>query len=370
MTVHIVGMGISGLSAAFYLTKSNVDDIALYDAAARPGGRCHSFFDKKLNALIDNGTHLMLGANKALLEMLDTCPSPTPLKKCGNDITFFKKDGSFFRINTAHPFRSMLKMPVIFPLLCESVMNTPVRQADMSLFFKTALKCFGKNNGEIRLADPSLSDCVIKPVVDFLKNKNVSFNFSKRLLEIKNKTLFFAKSVPIELNSNDKVILATDPENLSRLLPTAKKMPFQTIVNIHYKARIKPENNPDFAGLVGMTAHWFFIKRDILSVTISAANSLMEKFSPDTLACLVWNELSPLLNLPKQIPDYRIICEKRATVLQTKAVNRLRLKTDIGSDFIFLAGDTTKTGLPCTMEGSVRSGYDAARAVRNALNKR
>lgn len=90
MTVHIIGMGISGLSAAFTLTRAGVS-VALYDAAARAGGRCHSFFDKRLNAQIDNGTHLMLGANTALLNMLAQCPSDTPLKNAGNKILFFKK---------------------------------------------------------------------------------------------------------------------------------------------------------------------------------------------------------------------------------------------------------------------------------------
>lgn len=369
MTVHIIGMGISGLSAAFTLTRAGVS-VALYDAAARTGGRCHSFFDKRLNARIDNGTHLMLGANTALLNMLAQCPSDTPLKNAGNKILFLKKNGGSFQIDTARPISALFKLPELYSLLCESVMNTPVHQADTSLFLKTAVKCFGEKNGQVYLAEPSLYDCVIAPVENFLKNKQTPFYFGKRLRRIKENKLSFFDDSEITPGQDDKVILAADPQNLSRLIVGAPELPCQTIVNIHYKTDARLPDGKSFAGLIGLTGHWIFIKNGILSVTISAANALLEKFSPDSAASLIWHELSALLNLPSELPDYRVITEKRATILQTRAINRLRLSTDIGSDFIFLAGDATATNLPCTIEGSVRSGIKAAETVLKSLNKR
>ena len=106
MTVYGIGAGISGLSAAHTLTKAGVS-VAVYEAASRAGGRCHSFFDKKINALIDNGTHLMLGANTALLKMLADCPTKTPLKSVGNTFSFYQKDGTSFQIDTAKPFSAL-----------------------------------------------------------------------------------------------------------------------------------------------------------------------------------------------------------------------------------------------------------------------
>lgn len=369
MTVHIIGMGISGLSAAFTLTQAGIS-VALYDAAARAGGRCHSFFDKRLNARIDNGTHLMLGANTALLNMLAQCPSDTPLKNAGNKILFLKKNGGSFQIDTARPVSALLKLPELYSLLCESVMNTPARRADTSLFLKTAVKCFGKKNGQIYLAEPSLYNCVVAPVENFLKNKHVPFHFGKRLRRIKESKLTFFDGSEITAGQDDKVILAADPQNLSRLIVGAPELPYQTIVNIHYRTDARLPDGKSFAGLIGLTGHWIFIKNGVLSVTISAANALLEKFSPDSAASLVWHELSDLLNLCPELPDYRVIAEKRATILQTRATNCLRLSTDIGSDFVFLAGDATATGLPCTIEGSVRSGIKAAENVLKILNKR
>ena len=49
MTVYVIGAGIAGLSAAYTLTKAGIP-VAVYEASAHAGGRCHSFFDKKLTA--------------------------------------------------------------------------------------------------------------------------------------------------------------------------------------------------------------------------------------------------------------------------------------------------------------------------------
>ena len=55
-----------------------------------------------------------------------------------------------------------------------------------------------------------------------------------------------------------------------------------------------------------------------------------------------------------------MIKEKRATIAQTPAQNARRpaAKTRFGN--LFLAGDWTKTGLPATIEGAIRSGQEAA----------
>ena len=39
--------------------------MTVYEAAGHAGGRCRSFFDETLGCTIDNGSHMMLGANEA-----------------------------------------------------------------------------------------------------------------------------------------------------------------------------------------------------------------------------------------------------------------------------------------------------------------
>ncbi|CAN0545693.1 unnamed protein product, partial [Laminaria digitata] len=63
-TVHVIGAGISGLACATRAAISGVD-VALYEAAGHAGGRARSFHDESLGCVIDNGNHLLLGANEA-----------------------------------------------------------------------------------------------------------------------------------------------------------------------------------------------------------------------------------------------------------------------------------------------------------------
>ena len=70
-TVHIVGAGLSGLAAAVRLAGSG-RKVRLYEAADQAGGRCRSFFDKKLDREIDNGNHLLFSANQEALHYLRT----------------------------------------------------------------------------------------------------------------------------------------------------------------------------------------------------------------------------------------------------------------------------------------------------------
>jgi len=65
-TVHIIGAGISGLSAAVRL--ANVDyRVHVHEATQQAGGRCRSYFDAATNLTIDNGNHLLLSGNRHAL---------------------------------------------------------------------------------------------------------------------------------------------------------------------------------------------------------------------------------------------------------------------------------------------------------------
>ena len=62
---------------------------------------------------------------------------------------------------------------------------------------------------------------------------------------------------------------------------------------------------------------------------------------------------------------HRIVKERRATISQTPESNRLRPNTVCHLDNLLLAGDWTDTGLPATIEGSIKSGNRAADAILN-----
>jgi len=67
--IIIAGGGVSGLSAAAFLSQKNYD-IELIEASPAPGGRTRSFLDHELGTEIDNGQHLLMGCYKNTLEFL------------------------------------------------------------------------------------------------------------------------------------------------------------------------------------------------------------------------------------------------------------------------------------------------------------
>ena len=60
------------------------------------------------------------------------------------------------------------------------------------------------------------------------------------------------------------------------------------------------------------------------------------------------------------LPPWQIVKEKRATFAATPAQEARRPGAATSWPNLFLAGDWTNTGLPATIEGSIRSGYRAA----------
>lgn len=63
---HIVGAGLAGLSTAVNLLKAG-RQVSLYEAAGHAGGRCRSYHDATLDRRIDNGNHLVLSGNRAVM---------------------------------------------------------------------------------------------------------------------------------------------------------------------------------------------------------------------------------------------------------------------------------------------------------------
>ena len=68
-TVHIIGAGLAGLSAAVRL-DSRGGKLVVHEATAFAGGRCRSYHDARVGMTIDNGNHLVLSGNHAALDYL------------------------------------------------------------------------------------------------------------------------------------------------------------------------------------------------------------------------------------------------------------------------------------------------------------
>jgi len=115
-------------------------------------------------------------------------------------------------------------------------------------------------------------------------------------------------------------------------------------------------------GLVNATAEWIFTFPDRISVTVSAADEIVD-LDREELARRLYKDVAKALGLPGELPVWQIVKEKRATFAATPEQNVLRPGAQTQWKNLLLAGDWTKTGLPATIEGALRSGQHAAQFV-------
>ena len=137
------------------------------------------------------------------------------------------------------------------------------------------------------------------------------------------------------------------------------------IVNGHFRLA-QPVSLPGgsvLLGLVGGTAEWLFVRDELVSLTVSAADALADEPS-EVVAARLWADTAAALGLPAQPqPPVRIVKERRATFAQTPEQAARRPPAATRWSNLLLAGDWTATGLPATIEGAIRSGDVAADLV-------
>lgn len=404
--VHIIGAGMAGLAAAVRL-KDGGADVTLYEAAPRAGGRCRSYVDPQLGVEIDNGNHLLLSGNHAVMSYLDAVgardrlvgPASTSFDfidvrsglrwsvRPGNGpVPWWILDSrrrvpdtkiadywSIVRLLRADPAATVANCigtgGALFSRFWEpltlAVLNAAPTDGAASLMQAVLKETVAKGAQACRplVARRSLADTFIDPAVAALARAGVTVKFGCRVDALTQKddaiTELTADGVAVPLAANDSVILAAPAWVSSELVPGLTVPPAgEAIVNIHYRIS-ETKAAPEIVGVVGGLSQWVFRRGDIASVTISAAGSVVDQ-DADALAAQCWPEVAAALSLTQgPAPLARVIKERRATPLQTPAAVAARPKTQSRVRNLLLAGDWTDTGLPATIEGAVRSGFAA-----------
>jgi squalene-associated FAD-dependent desaturase len=407
----VIGAGLAGLSAAVRLARAG-RSVTVYEAAGHAGGRCRSFFDEVLDRRIDNGNHLILSGNddtRAYLEAIGATdrlrgpenaefpfldletgerwtvrpgPGRIPwwilssarripgsrlseylralrLARAGGDTTVAQcldGDGVLFRR--------------FWEPLAVAALNTGVDEGAASLLWSVVRETFGRGEAACRprIADPGLSECFVDPALRLLEKTGATVRFRNRLRAVTVEgdavaALTFTGGETVRLGEGDRAILAVPPAAAAALLPGLETpRESRAIVNGHFVVG-RTDEKPPFLGLIGGLCQWLFVRGDVASVTVSAADSLAEE-SSEAIATRMWPEVARALGLDGEtLPTFRIVKEKRATFAQTPVETRRRPGFRIPRTNLFLAGDWTDTGLPATIEGSIRSGRMAANAT-------
>ncbi len=275
------------------------------------------------------------------------------------------------RIDEVLPCRGVLWEKFLRPLLV-SALNTAPEEGSADLAGAVMRETFAKGGSSIqpRVATPSLAAAFIDPALHRLRRSGVEIRLGRRLVAVKLQDgrvngLTYSDGEEL-LGPRDKVILAVPPWTAQELLPgLAAPDAFRAIVNAHFKIA-PPAGAPLLLGLVGGTAEWVFAFPDRLSVTVSAADRLLDRETSD-LTELLWRDVAAAHGLAGPTPPCRIVKEKRATFAATPAQDARRPACATRWSNLFLAGDWTDTGLPATIEGALRSGEKAAELVQSGV---
>jgi len=131
----------------------------------------------------------------------------------------------------------------------------------------------------------------------------------------------------------------------------------------------RPVTDLPHATLLNRTIQWMFNKHEgrYLQLVVSASRSLTEMPRAEVIA-LALRELAeffPIVNEAK-LEKAHVVKEIRATFSAAPGLEARRPGNRTKLPNVFLAGDWTRSGWPATMEGAVRSGYQAAEAVAAA----
>jgi squalene-associated FAD-dependent desaturase len=403
---HVIGAGLSGLSAAIALTEAGYQ-VKLSEAAAHAGGRCRSYHDPALEMTIDNGNHLVLSGNGAVADYLATIGASDRLT--GPDearFSFVDLDGGLrwhLRPNRSRTpwwiasrhrrvpgtrlwdylkLARLLRPPpgarigdigdlegpvwerLMTPLLV-SALNTDPAEASAALAAAVIQETLAKGGAACcpRVVAHNLAATFVEPALAWLAAHGALIRFGRRLKEIK---LSGGRLVALSFSDGDTVVAENEPVVLAvpawvaadlipdLVVPDAHR----AIVNAHFRLAPPPGAEP-IMGVIGGTAEWIFAMHDRFSVTISAADRLWNE-DRAALAARLWSDVARAYRLSDPLPAWQIVRERRATFAATPEQDARRPGPVTRWPNLMLAGDWTQTGLPATIEGAIRSGRTAA----------
>jgi hypothetical protein len=393
--IFIIGAGISGLSTAYYLTEKGYNNIEIFESSKFTGGRCRSFYSKKLDCDIDNGNHLILNANKNLLGIIN---------KLGKNSAFYKSERADFEIfdyksdklktiNNSLPKASIneyiklvkniaLKKNAedltvervfqdspnlykdFFDLVSRSILNTKSESADFKYLqnvFKIAVKSsFPKIFSGLGYLTPKSNwgDGLIKPLTQLLENRGVKIHYGKALKDFKRDDRGrLIKNIKIGdeiLECKDNILICALSGNIaSKIFKIETPKKYNAIMNIHFRKDIKIENS--IIGVNSNLIDWIFIKDNAISTTTSDYKN--EGKNQDEIIDESYKIIKSALakkgyRLDDKVPNAQIIVEKKATF--SCSIGEIEKRPQTKSyeyKNLYFCGDYISNGLPSTLEG-------------------
>ena len=314
--------------------------MTVHEAGPAAGGRCRSYFDRELGLRIDNGNHLLLSGNRAARAYIAEIGAQDRVRILGQAIFPFIDlntgerwavrpnkgripwwvflDGrrvpdtrlsdylGLARIARIHDDtrvadsmrRGRLYWRLLEPIAV-AALNTSAQEG-LARLLAAVMRETLLRGGEAclpMLPKAGLSEALVDPAVATLQARGATVRCNSRIAELTIEggriTALRGPDGLIALAPDDAVVLAAPPWVAADLLPgLVAPEAFEAILNIHFLCEADPNGPIGQAGFIGLTsgtAEWVFLKSGHVSVTISAANRMVDDPAP-TIAALVWPE--------------------------------------------------------------------------------
>jgi hydroxysqualene dehydroxylase len=407
--VHIVGAGLAGLAAAVSCAAAG-RAVTLYEAGPAAGGRCRSYLDRGLGLRIDNGNHLVLSGNRATMSYLaqigadDALIGPAepvfPFVDLADDTRWLVRPNrgrlpwwvlvhdrrvpgtrardylsllALRRVRAAQTVHDVLGgCGALYRRLLEplavAALNTEA-DAGLAKLLDAVVRETLMRGGKAclpRVPRVGLSESFVDPALAWLGARGAAIHTGRRVATVRRNesqvTALETSEGAVAIAADDAVVLAVPAWIAADLLPgLIAPYAFSAILNVHFV--VAAHSGPaGFFGVVGGTAEWIFVRQNVVSVTVSAANRLVD-LSAEEISERVWPDVRAVLRLPETMPPVRVVKERRATHAATAAQEARRPGARTAWRNLVLAGDWTATGLPATIEGAIRSGRVAAETL-------
>ncbi|WP_027133527.1 hydroxysqualene dehydroxylase [Geminicoccus roseus] len=402
--LHVIGAGIAGLTSAFLAGRQGWR-VSVHEASPQAGGRCRTI--RRGGRSHDNGTHVLLGANRAALQLLDAVgardrwiepePAGLPIVDLPGSLVQIvglspwswlgrRRRPAGVRVNdllrlAPRLWRSPQEtvasaagdspgLTQLLELMSAAVLNTPSAHGSARLLARVFQQLLWPGNARLMVARTGLGPDLVQPLQDAVLRQG-QIHFGRRLQGIRQvdgraTALAFVGGNVLELGKEDRVIVAIPPQAASLALPDLEvPTNFEPIVNLHFPH--EGRGPVRFIGLTGGLAQWMLVRPGMISITISAAGGVVDEPAAN-LAARVWPEVDATARrcgieiTGAGAERVSVVKERMATPRQDPAYLLAGPPERQPLANLALAGDWT-TRLPATIEAAVQAAHAAVGAV-------
>jgi hypothetical protein len=410
-TVHVVGAGVSGLSAAVHLAALGEADIVVHESAALAGGRRRPLFDEAAETSFDGAADFILsswGGARTLIEAVGAtaqwrvaAPKGIAFADLASGERWTLRPGRWLwaLVNSRRrppgvglsgywPATRLARAPAAARLADYTPRVGPAAER---LWRPLALAALGVDpeRASARLAGAALGAAawgrarllapqrgfargLVEPALKTLARRGAIVRFERRLTGLhlageRVAALEFAHD-HVDLEDRDTVILATPPLTTATLAPgVSVPQDYSAVVHVHFAVPAR-RGAPPIVGVVHGAIHWLLSAGDSMTAVLYDAGALADR-PRERVAADAWRDVAALTGLSDAMPAWRVVRRARAVFAATPEQDALRPHCETAWRNLFLAGAYVQTGLPDCLESSARSGAMAAERMSAWLTR-